>query len=123
MTYERIRYETPVEGVARITLARPEAANAQDYLMLSELIAAFDEAASDAYIRVVVLAADGKHFSSGHDLSAGEVDMSDFPTVGTQCHFDAAEQGYMARGAEMYLGLCWRWRNLAKPTIAQVRGK
>ena len=59
MTYERIRYETPAEGVARITLARPEAANAQDYLVLSELNAAFDEAASDAKIRVVVLAADG----------------------------------------------------------------
>ena len=124
MTYERIRYETPADGVARITLARPEAANAQDYLMLSELNTAFDVAAADETVRVVILAADGKHFSSGHDLSAGEVDMDDFPTVGTQCHFDAAgTEGYMAREAEMYLGLCWRWRNLAKPTIAQVQGK
>ena len=65
MTYERIRYETPVEGVARITLARPEAANAQDYLMLSELNAAFDEAASDANIRVVVLAAEVNTFLPG----------------------------------------------------------
>ncbi|MDP7067387.1 MAG: enoyl-CoA hydratase [Acidimicrobiales bacterium] len=124
MTYERIRYEMPAEGVARITLARAETANAQDYLMLSELNRAFDVAAGDDSVRVVVLAADGKHFSSGHDLSAGEVNMSDFPTVGTQCHFDAAgTEGYMAREAEMYLGLCWRWRNLAKPTIAQVQGK
>ena len=98
MTYERIRYETPADGVARITLARPEAANAQDYLMLSELNTAFDVAAADETVRVVILAADGKHFSSGHDLSAGEVDMDDFPTVGTQCHFDAAgTEGYMAR--------------------------
>ena len=84
VTYERIRYEMPAEGVARITLARPEAANAQDYLMLSELNRAFDLAAGDDSVRVVVLAADGKHFSSGHDLSAGDVNMSDFPTVGTQ---------------------------------------
>ena len=92
--------------------------------MLSELNTAFDVAAADETVRVVILAADGKHFSSGHDLSAGEVDMDDFPTVGTQCHFDAAgTEGYMAREAEMYLGLCWRWRNLAKPTIAQVQGK
>ena len=29
----------------------------------------------------------------------------------------------MAREAEMYVGLCWRWRNIPKPTIAQVQGK
>jgi enoyl-CoA hydratase len=29
----------------------------------------------------------------------------------------------MATEAEMYVGLCWRWRNLPKPTIAQVQGK
>ena len=92
--------------------------------MLSELNSAFDEAAADQSIRVVVLAADGKHFSSGHDLAAPEPNMEDFPTVGTQCHFDAdGTEGYMAREAEMYLGLCWRWRNLSKPTIAQVQGK
>ena len=66
MTYERVKYETPATGVARITLTRPEAANAQDYLMLSELNSAFDEAAGDEAIRVIVLAAEGKHFSSGH---------------------------------------------------------
>jgi len=92
--------------------------------MLSEINSAFDEAAADQSIRVVVLAADGKHFSSGHDLAAPEPNMEDFPTVGTQCHFDAdGTEGYMAREAEMYLGLCWRWRNLSKPTIAQVQGK
>jgi len=92
--------------------------------MLSELNSAFDEAAADHSIRVIVLAAEGKHFSSGHDLAAPEPNMQDFPTVGTQCHFNAeGTEGYMAREAEMYLGLCWRWRNLAKPTIAQVQGK
>ncbi len=29
----------------------------------------------------------------------------------------------MARETEMYLDLCWRWRNIAKPTIAEVQGK
>ena len=124
MTYERIKYEIPASGVARITLARPEAANAQDYLMLSELNTAFDKAAGDESVRVIILAADGRHFSSGHDLAAPTPDMRAFPTVGTQCHFDAdGTEGYMAREAEMYLGLCWRWRNLSKPTIAQVQGK
>jgi enoyl-CoA hydratase len=122
-TWQRIRYDQPVERVARITLARPEAANAQDYLMLSELNEAFDQAARDPDVRVIVLAADGKHFSSGHDLR-DHTDICHLPTVGTQAHFEApGAEGYMAREAEMYVGLCWRWRNIPKPTIAQVQGK
>lgn len=121
--WSRVRYDRPAAGVARITLARAEAANAQDYLMLSELNEAFDHAAQDDDVRVIVLAADGKHFSSGHDLR-DDPDMADFDPVGTQCHFDApGAEGYMAREAEMYVGLCWRWRNLPKPTIASVQGK
>ena len=121
--WSRVRYDRPVDRVARITLTRPEAANAQDYLMLSELNEAFDRAARDDEVRVIVLAADGKHFSSGHDLR-DDPDMDDFDPVGTQCHFDApGAEGYMAREAEMYVGLCWRWRNLPKPTIASVQGK
>lgn len=122
-TWERVRYDEPVERVARITLTRAEAANAQDYLMLAELNQAFDRAAQDDAVRVIVLAADGDHFSSGHDLR-DEPDMDALPTIGTQCHFDApGAEGYMAREAEMYVGLCWRWRNIPKPTIASVQGK
>ena len=36
---------------------------------------------------------------------------------------DDGAEGYMAREAEMYVGMCWRWRNIAKPTIASVQGK
>jgi enoyl-CoA hydratase len=122
-TWQRIRYDEPRARVARITLARPEAANAQDYLMLSELNEAFDHAARDPEVRVIVLAADGKHFSSGHDMR-DRTDICHLPTVGTQAHFEApGAEGYMAREAEMYVGLCWRWRNIPKPTIAQVQGK
>jgi enoyl-CoA hydratase len=122
-TWQHIRYEIPVDRVARITLARAETANAQDYRMLSELNEAFDRAARDESVRVIVLAADGKHFSSGHDLRAG-TSMDDIEPIGTQCHFDApGAEGYMATEAEMYVGLCWRWRNIPKPTIAQVQGK
>ncbi|HUF97454.1 MAG TPA: enoyl-CoA hydratase [Ilumatobacter sp.] len=121
--YEFIRYEQPSERVARIVLARPDTANAQNYQMLSELNKAFDRAARDDSVRVIILAADGKHFSSGHDLRS-VTDMNDVEPVGTWCCFDAqGAEGYMATEAEMYVGLCWRWRNLAKPTIAQVQGK
>ena len=121
--WEHVRYEEPAERVARIVLARAEKANAQDYRLLSELNAAFDRAARDDSVRVIVLAADGKHFSSGHDLAAGS-SMDDIDPIGTWCCFDAeGAEGYMATEAEMYVGLCWRWRNIAKPTIAQVQGK
>ncbi|MGA7759315.1 MAG: enoyl-CoA hydratase [Ilumatobacteraceae bacterium] len=122
--WQHVRYDTPAERVARITLARAEMANAQNYLMISEVNEAFDVAARDDEIRCIVLAADGKHFSSGHDLADLDPDMDDLHTIGTQCHFDAdGAEGYMAREAEMYVGMCWRWRNIAKPTIASVQGK
>ena len=122
--WNHVRYDVPAERVARITLARAEMANAQNYLMISEVNEAFDVAARDDDIRCIVLAADGKHFSSGHDLADLDPDMDDLHTIGTQCHFDAdGAEGYMAREAEMYVGMCWRWRNIAKPTIASVQGK
>ena len=122
-TWEHIRYEQPADRVARIVLARPQLANAQDYQMLSELNAAFDRAARDDSVRVIILAADGNHFSSGHDLRAG-TDMAGIDPSGTWCCFGAdGAEGYMATEAEMYVGLCWRWRNIPKPTIAQVQGK
>ena len=122
--WQHVRYDRPAERVARITLARAEMANAQNYLMISEVNEAFDVAARDDDVRCIVLAADGDHFSSGHDLSDLDADMSDLCTIGTQCHFDAdGAEGYMAREAEMYLGMCWRWRNIPKPTIASVQGK
>jgi len=123
-TWQHVRYDVPAERVARITLARAEMANAQNYLMISEVNEAFDVAARDDDIRCIVLAADGKHFSSGHDLADLDPDMDELHTIGTQCHFDAdGAEGYMAREAEMYVGMCWRWRNIAKPTIASVQGK
>lgn len=118
-----IRYEQPDPAVARIVLARPEARNAQNKRLLYELNDAFDRAAQDDAVRVVVLAADGPHFSSGHDLRDGQA-ITDFEPVSCWGGFDLpGAEGYMAQEEELFLGLCWRWRNLPKPTIAQVHGK
>jgi enoyl-CoA hydratase len=123
MAYETIRYEDPAPGVARVVLARPEVRNAQDRRMTYELNAAFDRAAQDDAVKVVVLAGDGPHFSAGHDLRdrtpAGELGI-----VGTWAGFDQpGAEGFMANEEEVYLQMCWRWRNLPKPTIASVHGK
>jgi len=124
--FETILYETPTEYVARIVLNRPETRNAQDTKMLYELNDAFDIAAQDNDIKVIILAANGPHFSSGHDLREQDShkSMSDFRTVGTWCGFTCAgAEAQMAREKEIYLGFCERWRNIPKPTIAAVHGK
>lgn len=120
---DSVRYEGPTNGVARIVLDRADARNAQDKAMLYELNDAFDRAAQDNEVKVIVLAAEGPHFSSGHDLRDGST-MDEFKPVSNWGGFDLpGSEGYMAIEQEIYLGLCWRWRNLPKPTIAEVQGK
>ena len=124
-TFERVIYETLDGSVARITLNRPEKKNAQDLQMLYDLDLAFRHAARDAAVKVIILAAAGDTFSSGHDIvSRGEQSVADRPHIGLWLEFDApGQEGMMAREWEVYLGMCERWRSLPKPTIAQVNGK
>ena len=68
MTAEPILYETLPSGIARIVLNRPETRNAQDTAFLYALNDAYDRAAHDDTVKVIVLSANGPHFSSGHDL-------------------------------------------------------
>ena len=123
---EVIRYEVARPRVARITLARPQARNAQDTDLLYALNDAFDRAAQDNDVSVIVLAADGPHFSSGHDMREQDTSraMDSYRTVGTWCGFGCAgAEAQMAREKEIYIGFSERWRNIPKPTIAAVRGK
>ncbi len=121
----RIRYETG-EGIAHIVLDRGEAANAQDTQFLYELNAAFDRAAGDDAVRVIVLSANGKHFSAGHDVRERDhLDNQDrYPPVTTsRQHRRPGAEGRMSREEEIYTGFCERWRNLPKITIAAVQGR
>src|ERR1700722_15597790 len=56
------------DRIATITLNRAEAANAQTLPMLDDLDEAWCRAADDDDVRVVILQANGKHFSAGHDM-------------------------------------------------------
>jgi enoyl-CoA hydratase len=110
-----IRYD--VSGaVATITLHRPEAANAQNSLMIEELDQAFDRADADDGVRVVLLAAEGKHFSAGHDLKellAGEEYWS---------ALRATPEGKLRHEQVMYFDKLVKIRDLRKPTVAAVQG-
>jgi enoyl-CoA hydratase len=126
MSFDTLIYETPAPHVARIVLNRPDTRNAQDTHLLYELNDAFDKAAQDNTIKVIILAANGPHFSSGHDLreSNPKEAMAQHRTVGTWCGFECAgAEAQMAREKEIYIGFSERWRNIPKPTIAQVHGK
>ena len=61
-TYETITYTAPLPGVAQITLNRPKARNAQDLQMTYDLNAAFDRAAGDDEVKVIILAGSDPHF-------------------------------------------------------------
>ena len=65
---ETIKLTEPTPGVAVVTFARPEAANALNTMMGEELLAAWTELAARPDLRCVVLAAAGRHFCAGADL-------------------------------------------------------
>ncbi len=124
--FETIVCECPSPQVARITMNRPNARNAQNLQMTYELNTAFDRAVQDDAVKVIVLAGADPHFSSGHDLRPGSKDEAgtDFPAIGTWGGFREPDaHGRFAREQEIYLQMTRRWRNLGKPTIAEVQGR
>src|SRR5947209_6991387 len=124
--FETIVVERPEPRITRIVMNRPEARNAQNLQMTYDLNAAFDQAVQDDTVKVIILAGNGPHFSSGHDLRPSGKNAAgvDFPPVGNWGGFaEPNAHGRFAREQEIYLQITRRWRNLAKPTIAEVHGK
>jgi enoyl-CoA hydratase/carnithine racemase len=120
-----IRYEV-ADHVGTITLARAEKANAQNERLLDELEAAFTAAEYDDDVRVIVLRAEGRHFSAGHDLANDEAGEAPDLTGGDGSGPDAGRihLGKLYRWeARKYFGYSWHWRNIPKPTIAAVQGR
>lgn len=122
---EVVQYE--VRGTtALVTLNRPQYRNAQNGRMLYALDDAYYAAAEDDNVKAIVLAGAGHHFSAGHDLGTPERDQ-DVPyerRAGlwwSHVGRSGAESRF-AREQELYLGMCRRWRELPKPTIAAVQG-
>ncbi len=94
-------------GIATLTLNRPEAYNALSVELLCALQDAFDAMTGDDRVRVVVLAANGKAFSAGHDLKEMR-----------------ANPGRQAMGAlfDQCSALMLTMIRLPQPVIARVHG-
>lgn len=121
---DTIIMETPAPEVVRVILNRPKNGNAQTNEMLYALDAALMSAARDKRVKVIIIAGAGRHFSTGHDLSEWDEHLRGETPVGPWGGFDApAQEGYMAYEEEVFFGLCWRWRNIPKPIIAEVQGR
>ncbi|KAA8886760.1 enoyl-CoA hydratase [Nocardia colli] len=120
VTYE-VRGRTAI-----VTLNRPDYRNAQNSVMTYALDAAFERAVEDPEVGVIVLAGNGKHFSAGHDIGTpGRDHHIHYPNKAALWwdHVDrvGGDQRF-ARELEVYLGMCRRWREIPKPTIAMVQG-
>jgi 2-(1,2-epoxy-1,2-dihydrophenyl)acetyl-CoA isomerase len=102
--YETIRYGI-ADGVATLTLNRPDSLNALNATMRRELLAALKAAGKDEAVRAVVITGEGRGFCSGADLRGGEGERQ-FRTVLT------TEYNPLIRAI----------RDLPKPVIAAVNG-
>lgn len=106
---ERVRYRVEDDGVAVVTLARPEKRNALDPATIDELEEAFAAAEADGRVRVVLLDAEGKDFCAGADLAHIEATV------------DASREDLEADA--LALGnLFVHMRRLPKPIVAAVQG-
>jgi len=107
----RIAQDGPVRT---LTLHRPEALNSLHGAMHAELRAALDDAAGDAGVRCLVLAAAGRAFCAGQDLADPRVAPDDAPGAAPRDLGTAIERDWRP--------LALRLRSMPVPTVAAVQG-
>lgn len=127
ITYETdqpVLYET--EGpIAWVTMNRPAFNNAQNSQMTYALDDAFKRAVDDDAVRVIILRGAGKHFSAGHDIGTPGRDVArsfERRLLWADHVSKPGAEFLYTREHEVYLGMCRRWRDVPKPTIALVQG-
>jgi len=116
VTFESIVYEV-ADGIARLTLNRPEKLNAISGTMLREIHDALWEADDDTSVHCVVLAGAGRAFCAGYDLSPMQQPPGD--TVGRRGGRSFDDDAWqMERAQRLRMALF----DMHKPVIAQVHG-
>ncbi len=129
MSEDLIRYENPDEGVARLVMTRADKHNSLNPELIFAIDAAFDRALADDTVKVIILAADGRNFSAGHDIAdTVEQYQEKMQTIsprksGWSGFQEPGAHGWYASEKEGYLESARRIRNCSKPTICAVQGK
>lgn len=98
------------DGVAVVTLNRPEKRNALDDATIAGLKSSFERAASDSGVRVIVVRSAGEDFCAGADLSA-------LRKIAEGSVLDNRED------ARQLMDLFLLMRRIPKPVVAAVRGR
>lgn len=112
-------------GTAWVMMNRPKYNNAQNSQMTYSLDDAFRRAVDDEAIKAIVLGGEGRHFSAGHDIGTPGRDVAKSFERRLLLPDHVGKPGaefLYTREQEVYLGMCRRWRDLPKPTIAMVQG-
>ncbi|MEW6209953.1 MAG: enoyl-CoA hydratase-related protein [Acidobacteriota bacterium] len=107
--YQKILFAID-QGVARVTLNRPDKRNALDAEIIGEIRDAVNRTARDESVRVIVVTGAGKDFCSGADLAA----LQRISEATVMDNFADAR-----RFAELFIAI----RNHPRPVIAAVRGR
>jgi enoyl-CoA hydratase/carnithine racemase len=115
--FETIRLEVE-DGIATLTLNRPDKLNAFNTQMMQEMIAAFDQTDADDSVRVVIVTGAGRAFCAGADLSAGAATF-DYSARGGEEKEARTIEGVQRDGGGL---LTLRIYDSLKPVIAAVNG-
>jgi enoyl-CoA hydratase/carnithine racemase len=116
-TFETLLYSVE-DGIATITLNRPEKLNAFNTQMMKDMIAAFDVTDADDAVRCVIVTGAGRAFCAGADLSAG-AQTFDYETRGGEAMAARTDNGAQRDGGGL---LTLRIFDSVKPVIAAVNG-
>jgi enoyl-CoA hydratase len=109
--YKHIIVDSPLEGVSRITLNRPDSRNALNNTIRGEIYSTLEANDNDDSVRVTIIRGAGKAFCAGYDLKGNSDEDRPFHTAGG----DGSWARHVVEGA-------FRVWDLAKPVIAQVHG-
>ena len=110
MSFETVILDK-TEGIATITLNRPQKRNAFNEQMLQEFVHAKDDAAADPAVKVIVVTGAGTAFCAGYDFSRGGDPGSDTADAMRRRDAIAAQEKQM-----------FELRRIPKPAFAMVNG-
>ena len=123
-TDEPVQYRVE-DGIAILTMSRPQYNNVQNSQMTYALDDCFARAINDDDVKVIMLTSTGNHFSAGHDIGTPGRDVNkEFERKSLWWDHTNKPGGEFlyVREQDVYLNMCRRWRDMPKPTIAVVQG-